>query len=400
MVETCGTGTHADASTRQGEVPSVETNPTKPENETEIVSTRRIDSRMQNSPYTAEIAMSKPICRWRSVSIEDIDMYVPWNVPIEVLGRAFEFGEVESAGKAIAPIVEGERAGDGDGGRNRGDGDDERDGDGDGMTSGGSVDSTRVNEALLAGKSQHTRQTRRTRDGDLPVSPWPPIRVVERPYGAVRWRRRRGRLKVEPRNVNQTQKVEKTYLQRIRIAQPPGNPSQCLNGAIGPCRRRDRIKIESVNIKIERINDKKAQDDETAYLECARAAQPPANTPKRPYGDVRWCRRRGRIKIESIKVKTAQEVETTYLECSGIVQPRRNDSKHLYKVIGPRRQHGRIKSVPTNVNQMQISGNAYLGRGNAIRSTWRPKKNIIRLNKLTFEYRMQGESWRDVKDHG
>ena len=39
------------------------------------------------------------------------------------------------------------------------------------------------------------------------------------------------------------------------------------------------------------------------------------------------------------------------------------------------------------------------GCGNAIRSTWRPKKNIIRLNKLTFEYRMQGESWREVEDH-
>ena len=79
-------------------------------------------------------------------------MYVPWNAPIEVLGRAFEFGEVKSAGKAIAPIVEGERAGDGDGGRNGGDGDDEQDGDRDGTTSGGSVDLTRVNEALLAGR--------------------------------------------------------------------------------------------------------------------------------------------------------------------------------------------------------------------------------------------------------
>ncbi|KIM58353.1 hypothetical protein SCLCIDRAFT_28137, partial [Scleroderma citrinum Foug A] len=346
-----GVGDHADRSSVPTDVHSIGNKRETAEIETGNVRMGRIDSKLRNSPYTDEIVTPKPADRWKRVSADDTHVYLPWNAPVEVLSRAFEFGEVESAGKAIAPIVEGERAGDGDGGRNGGDGDDERDGDGDGTTSGGSVDSTRVNEALLAGKSQHTRQTRRTRDGNLPVSSWPPTRVVERPYGAVRRRRRRGRLKVEPRNVNQTQKVETTYLQRIRIAQPPGNPSQRLNGAIGPCRRRDRIKIESVNIKIERINDKKAQDDETAYLERARAAQPPANTPKRPYGDVRRRRRRGRIKIESIKVKTAREVETTYLERSGIAQPRRNDSKRLYKVIGPRRQRGRLKIEPIKRNK-------------------------------------------------
>ncbi|KIM62609.1 hypothetical protein SCLCIDRAFT_24903 [Scleroderma citrinum Foug A] len=88
-----GIESQMDVSSGHSDMPSIETNPTKPENETEI-----------------------PIRRWRSVSIEDIDVYVPWNAPIEVLGQAFEFGEVESAGKAIAPIVKGERAGDGNGG--------------------------------------------------------------------------------------------------------------------------------------------------------------------------------------------------------------------------------------------------------------------------------------------
>ena len=53
--------------------------------------------------------------RWRRVSINKIDVYLPWNVPVEALGQTFEFGEVESRDKAIAPSLEGEIAGDGDG---------------------------------------------------------------------------------------------------------------------------------------------------------------------------------------------------------------------------------------------------------------------------------------------
>ena len=62
------------------------------------------------------------------VSIREANVYLPLNAPVKASGTASQtlaFGEVESAGKAIAPIVEGERAGDGDGGRNGGDGDDE-----------------------------------------------------------------------------------------------------------------------------------------------------------------------------------------------------------------------------------------------------------------------------------
>ena len=80
-------------------------------------------------------------------------MYIPWNAPVEALGRTLVFGEAESGVEAIAPMVKGENVGVGIGDR------DGNDGDGDGTTSGGSVDLTRVNEALLAGKSQHMRQT-------------------------------------------------------------------------------------------------------------------------------------------------------------------------------------------------------------------------------------------------
>ena len=206
----------------------------------------------------------------------------------------------------------------------------------------------------------------------------------------------------------------------------------------------------SVNVEIERVSNKTTQEVGSTHLECARVAQPPANTLKRPYGDIRQRRRCSRIKIESIKVKTAQEVETTYLEHSGIVQPCRNNSKCLYKVIGSRRQCGRlkikpikvriehlndkkvqrdemihlgcahiaqpprnppnrrnrvhrtrrrrshIKTEPRNVSRTQNGGRAYLGRINTIWLNWRPK----RFNKLTFEYRKPGEPWRNDGDHG
>ena len=106
------------------------------------------------------------------------------------------------------------------------------------------------------------------------------------------------------------------------------------------------------------------------------------------------------LKTKRINGKKTQDGETTYLEHAQAAQPLVNPLRHACGVIGPKCQCGRIKSIPTNVNQTQISGNAYLGRGNTIQLTWRPKKNIISLNKLTFEYRMQGESWREVKDHG
>ena len=186
-----GCGNSADTSSMQTDAHSIGEETETAANETENVRKRQKEARIQNSPETIENGMPEHTDRWRQVGIGDASVYVPWNMPLEALGttnRMFAFGEVESAGKAIAPIVEGERDGDGNCGQNRGDSDDERDGDGDGTTSGGSVDSTRVNEALLAGKSQHTRQDRRIRDRNLPVSSRPPIRPADRPYGHVRHR--------------------------------------------------------------------------------------------------------------------------------------------------------------------------------------------------------------------
>ena len=290
--ETDSVGSHADALTGQTDALGVEMNATKPADKTEIVRMHRNRSKPRNSPYTLQNETFKRIYRWRTVSVGDGGVYIPLNAPIETASRTFAFGRLESGEEAIAPRdVEGERAVEGDGDR---DGDDGGVGDLDDTTSGGDVDSKRVKAALLAGDSQRMRQNRRTRNGDLPMSSVPPIRLAERPNGLTIRRRRRGRIKIEPIKVNPAQEVEMTY--RIR----------------------------------------------------ARAAQPPANDPA--------CR---------------------------------------YGVHTPRRQRGRIKTEPRNVSQTRNSANAYLGRVNAMRSTWRPKKGVRRVKVLTFAPRMPGEPWHE-----
>ena len=72
-----------------------------------------------------------------------------------MLGQMFTFREVESGDEVIVPNVKGERAGDGDV---------------DGTTSSSSIDSMRVNEALLAVGSQHMCQCQRSGHRDSPVS--------------------------------------------------------------------------------------------------------------------------------------------------------------------------------------------------------------------------------------
>ena len=290
--ETDSVGSHADALTGQTDALGVEMNATKPADKTEIVRMHRNRSKPRNSPHTLQNETFKRIYRWRTVSVGDGGVYIPLNAPIETASRTFAFGRLESGEEAIAPRdVEGERAVEGDGDR---DGDDGGVGDLDDTTSGGDVDSKRVKAALLAGDSQRMRQNRRTRNGDLPMSSVPPIRLAERPNGLTIRRRRRGRIKIEPIKVNPAQEVEMTY--RIR----------------------------------------------------ARAAQPPANDPA--------CR---------------------------------------YGVHTPRRQRGRIKTEPRNVSQTRNSANAYLGRVNAMRSTWRPKKGVRRVKVLTFAPRIPGEPWHE-----
>ena len=127
---------------------------------------------------------------------------------------------------------------------------------------------------------------------------------------------------------------------------------------------------------------------------------PPIRLAERPYGPARRRRQRGRLKFEATKVSQTQKVEMTYLERACAAQPRGNPSKRCYRAIGPSRHCVRIKNGPENVSQMRNGANAYLGRANALRSIRRPKKQRRRVNKLTFECRMQGERRRDVEDHG
>ena len=85
------------------------------EKEAENVRTPQNRQKMRNSPNACEIAMPEPICRCKRVSVDNVDVYVPCNAPVEVLGRTVVFGEVEGGETVIVPNVEGERAGNGDG---------------------------------------------------------------------------------------------------------------------------------------------------------------------------------------------------------------------------------------------------------------------------------------------
>ena len=76
--------THMDMSYGSVDVPSIETNLTKPANETERISMRQTEAQMKNSPETFEIATPKPIRQWRKVSVGNGEVYVPLNMPIAV----------------------------------------------------------------------------------------------------------------------------------------------------------------------------------------------------------------------------------------------------------------------------------------------------------------------------
>ena len=132
--------------------------------------------------------------------------------------------------------------------------------------------------------------------------------------------------------------------------------------------------------------------------------QPPGNPPNCQYrviGLVKWQQQCGHIKIEPTKVKTAQEYKKTHLGCDNAMQPLGFPSKCSHWVYRPLHRCGRIKSGPTtNVSQMEMNKNAYLGHAHMIRLTRRPKKRIKRLNELTFSSRMQGEPQRNVEDYG
>jgi len=130
-----GSRSHADASSVHTDTHCAGNETETTENAPKNVRTCRIERKAENSPNGRDIAMPEVARRWRMVSVEEVHVYVPYNVPIASPSRNIVFGQVESGVEAIAPIVEGERAGDGDG---SGYGDD---GDVDDTTSGGDIDS-------------------------------------------------------------------------------------------------------------------------------------------------------------------------------------------------------------------------------------------------------------------
>ena len=281
----------------------------------------------------------------------------------------------------------------------------------------------RVKTVLLAIESQYMRQSRRTQNGHLPVSPGSPIQHANRPYRDARRQRRHGRLKTTPINVNQVQNVERTHLKRASAVQSPANNSKHLNRVIGPRCQCGRIKIGPVKVKIKDMSDKPAREDEKTYRGHPQATQPLRNPPKRRSGVIglicrrgrfkteprnisqalkienaylrrdnvlrsMWrpikgirrldgstfepraqgehCCRCGRLKIKAMKVNATREGEMTYCRCASTAQPPQNPSRRACGVIGPRHRHGWTKLRSINVRRTQNGRRAYLGCVNAI----------------------------------
>ena len=274
--------------------------------------------------------------------------------------------------------------------------------------------------------------------------------------GVIRRCCRCGRIQIAPINVSHVQKVEKTYQIHASMAQPCGNDLKQSDRVIGPWHQCIPIKIRSAKLEIERLNEKKQQDDEITHLEHAHTAQPPANAskrsqevyrPKHQHGQIKFeptnvsraleieethlgcinvihskwrpkkgikrldgltfksrthgehCCRCRRPKFEATNVSIAQEDETAYLECASTAQPHRNILKRACRVVGPRCRCGHIKLGPRNVSRMQNSRGTYLGCTIALWLIWGPEKQCRTISKLTFWIRMLGEYWCDVEDY-
>ena len=345
--ESNGLRDHTDTSSTWMDAHTIRNETRTPANVRRNVRTRQTGKKMQYSPYTPENGMPKHTYRWKRVSASCTDVHVPLSVLIDPTSRNFVFGEVERGVEAIAPDVEGEMAkGAGDGN----DGNDGGDGDVDGTTSGGSVDSMRVKAVLLAANSQYMHQNRRTRDQDLPVLSEPPIQHADRPYGHVRRRRRRGRIKFVPRNINRTETDGNAHLGRVNAIQLEWRPGEQIRRVSKPtfeCRTPGEPWREDGRPEIEHIRINQAGEDEVTYHGRARLAQPPQTDSKRFHQVIGPSRRPDRIKIEPVKLrtecisdKTAEEDKTTHRICATIVQPPGNNSKRLRRVHRPRRRRG------------------------------------------------------------
>ena len=108
-----GHGNLADTSSVYTDAHSIGNESETSANETDIVRTRQVGQRTRNLPYTPENGMPKRAIHWRRVNVDEIDVYLPWNAPVEVLGRTFVFGRFKSGDKPIAANIESKRDGDG-----------------------------------------------------------------------------------------------------------------------------------------------------------------------------------------------------------------------------------------------------------------------------------------------
>ena len=278
--------------------------------------------------------------------------------------------------------------------------------DNDVMTNSSSIDSTWVNEVLLAAESQPMHWDQVLHNRDSLVSPRPPVQPFEaHPYGPTRWQHQHRMLKIEHLNDKKSAKmprVEMTHLQHACTTQPPENPSKCCNRVIGPIQQHGQIKIVPINIsqtpkvkmahlqhkcstqpcgnlsrhfwevhiprlqhgmlKIEHLNNKKLaklQKIVMAHLECTSAVQPHEKALNHVHGVNRLSCRCRRPKIKQISISQVQNSEVTHLEHTRTTQPHRSLSKCSYRVIGPKCWCGQPKIAPTNVSPMQNGKTAY-----------------------------------------
>ena len=268
-------GSHVDGPSIRTGMESIGNNAETAAEEAETVRTRQMDKKRRNLLHTPQNGTPKHSYQWRKVSVDDAEVYAPLNMLIDTPSRNFVFGQVEGRDKVIVPNVK-QRAGDGDGNQNGGDSDVHS------TTSSGHVDSSRVEKVLLAIDSQLKRQSRRTRNGNLPVSSMPPIPHAECPYRCIRWQQRRGRLKVETVTASKAPKVKMTY------------------------------------------------------LECVCTMQPHGDDLKRSYGLYRPRCQHGRTKIAPINISPTQNGKMAYLRHDPITQPCGDDLQRSYRVIGPR----------------------------------------------------------------
>ena len=163
----------------------------------------------------------------------------------------------------------------------------------------------------------------------------PSIQPTDRPYGHIRHRCQHGRIKFIPRNVSQTQKVEKAYLGHDNVLWSLWRPRKGVR----------RVKVltfiprmlgepwcEDRRLEIERVSVNQVGEDEVTYHGHARLAQPPQTNSVHAYGVIGSRCQCSRIKIEPAKVSQPETAETTYQRRAQATQPCGNPSRGCLKV--------------------------------------------------------------------